>query len=151
MSERMERAEHLTGYRYEDDSDFLRALRVAHAGGENLVKSVFGRVQVAVIGENRRIMLGAILGRALDYALEQLTRREGFGDDFWSRRAAVYAEIVSRLSVRLSSTEDPYAIPTGTVVRERPSLEGQRTTRVPGTSAGTLAFSDSPICQSGVN
>jgi hypothetical protein len=105
MSERMERAEHLTGYRYEDDSDFLRALRVAHAGGENLIKSVFGRVQVAVIGENRRIMLGAILGRALDYAQEQLTRREGFGDDFWSRRAAVYAEIVSRLSVRLSSTE----------------------------------------------
>lgn len=105
MSERMERAELLTGYRYEDDPDFLRVLRVAHAGGENLVKSVFGRVQVAVIGDDRRIMLGRILGRALDYALEQLTRREGFGDDFWSRRAAVYAEIISRLSVRLSSTE----------------------------------------------
>jgi hypothetical protein len=105
MSERMERAELLTGYRYEDDCDSLRALRIAHAGGENLVKSVFGRVQVALIGENRRIMLGAILGRAFHYALEQLSRREGFGDDFWSRRAAVYAEIVSRLSVRLSSTE----------------------------------------------
>src|SRR5581483_10180429 len=105
MSERMERAELLTGYRYEDDSDFLRVLRVAHAGGENLLKSVFGRVQVALIGENRRIMLGAILGRALDYALEQLTRREGIGDDFWSRRAAAYAEIISGLSVRLSSTE----------------------------------------------
>ena len=105
MSERMERAELLTGYRYEDDPDFLRVLRVAHAGEENLVKSVFGRVQVAVIGDDRRIMLGGILGRALDYALEQLTRREGFGDDFWSRRAAVYAEIISRLSVRLSSTE----------------------------------------------
>jgi hypothetical protein len=105
MAARMERAELLTGYRYADDSDFLRVLRVTHAGGESLVKSVFGRVQVAVIGDNRRIMLAGILGRALDYALEQLTRREGFGDDFWSRRAAVYAEIISRLSVRLSSTE----------------------------------------------
>jgi hypothetical protein len=105
MAERMERAELLTGYRIQDDSDFLRVLRVAHAAGENFVESVFGRIQVAVTADNRRTMLGEVLGRALDYALQQLTRREGFADDFWSRRAAVYAEIISRLSVRLSGTE----------------------------------------------
>jgi hypothetical protein len=105
MAKRMERAELLTGYRYEDDSDYLRVLRVAHAAGENFVKSVFGRIQVALIADNRCAMLREVLDRALDYALEQLTRREGFGDDFWSRRAAVYADIISRLSVRLSSTE----------------------------------------------
>ena len=105
MAARMERAEFLTGYRYEDESDYLRVLRVAQADCENLVKSVFGRIQVAVIADDHRAMLGGVLGRALDYALEQLTRREGFGDDLWSRRAAVYAEIISRLSVRLSGTE----------------------------------------------
>lgn len=105
MAARMERAELLTGYRYDDESDYLRVLRVAQADCENLIKSVFGRIQVAVVADDRRAMLGGVLGRALDYALEQLTRREGFGDDFWSRRASVYAEIISRLSVRLSVTE----------------------------------------------
>jgi hypothetical protein len=52
-----------------------------------------------------RTTLGAVLERALDYALEQLKSREGIADDLWSQRAAVYAEIISRLSVRLSGTE----------------------------------------------
>jgi hypothetical protein len=57
MAGRMERAELLTGYRYEDDSDFLRLLRVAHAAGQKFVESVFGRIQVATIADNQRVML----------------------------------------------------------------------------------------------
>lgn len=41
MAPRMERAEFLTGYRYEDDSDWLRLLRVAQAVGEELIKLTF--------------------------------------------------------------------------------------------------------------
>jgi hypothetical protein len=57
MAARMERAELLTGYRYEEDSDFLRVLREAHAVGENLVKVVFSRIQIAVIADERRATL----------------------------------------------------------------------------------------------
>lgn len=105
MAARMERAELLTGYQYEDDSDFLRVLREAQAAGEGLVKAVFGRIQVAVIADERRATLGEVLERALDYALEQLKSREGFADNLWSQRVAVYAEIISRISVRLSGAE----------------------------------------------
>jgi hypothetical protein len=101
----MERAEILTGYQYQDDSDFSRLLRVAHTGADDLVKSAFGRIQVASLSEERCAALRTLLNRGLDYALQQMTRREGFSDDFWSRRAAVYTEVLSRLSVRLGSND----------------------------------------------
>lgn len=103
MEPRMRRAEALSEYRYTDDSDYLRALRVSQSTDETLIERVFGRIPVATIGEERCAMLRSVLARALDYALEQLTIRRSFVGEFWSRRAAMYMEILSRLSVRLDS------------------------------------------------
>jgi len=105
MAPRMERAEVLTGYKYEDDGDYLRGLRIAQAEPKELVETLFGRMRVAMLSEGRCSMLREVLNRALDYSLAQLTRRESYRDDFWSRRCAVYCEILSRLAVRLSQPD----------------------------------------------
>jgi hypothetical protein len=105
MATRMERAEALTGYKLQDDADYLRTLRIAQADTSSLVDTLFGRVRVAVLPGDRCSMLRELLIRALDYSLAQLARREGFGDDFWSRRCGVYCEILSRLSLRLSGPD----------------------------------------------
>lgn len=105
LSPRMERAEVLTGYTYEDDSDYLRLLRIVQSGADDFAAKAFGRIQVARLPEERVAMLYSTLSGARDYALEQLTHRDGFGDDFWSGRLARYTEIISRLSVRLPEDE----------------------------------------------
>jgi hypothetical protein len=109
MSPRMERAEVLVDYKYEDDANFLRLLRIAQSGADDLLERAFGRIQVARLTSERVEMLRITLSRALDYALERLTQRKGFGDDFWSGHAARYVEILSRLSVRFGE-EDAIAL-----------------------------------------
>jgi hypothetical protein len=99
FASRMERAEHLTGHRYEDDTDYFRVIRIAQAK-DDIVSAAFSRVQIARLDNERCSSLRIVLNRALDYALDQLTRREGFADQFWSQRAAVYGEVLARLSVR---------------------------------------------------
>jgi hypothetical protein len=105
MNSRLERAEALTGFKYEDESDNLRLLRVVQSGKDDLLKRTFGRIQVARLAEDTCTLLRRILNRALDFAIQQITFRQGFSDDFWSRRAAVYTEILSRLAVRLTEKE----------------------------------------------
>ena len=105
MNSRLERTEALTGFNYEDPSDYLRLLRIVQSGKEDLLKVSFGRIQVARLTEATCTLLRFVLNRALDYAMQQVAFRQGFSDDFWSRRAAVYTEILSRLSVRLTEDE----------------------------------------------
>jgi hypothetical protein len=101
LSIRMVRSEGLTDYKYNGDGDYLRVLRVAEAEPDEIVNRVFGRVQIGGMPTERCENLRRVLSAALEYALEQITRRERWSDDFWSLRAAAYTEIISRLSVRL--------------------------------------------------
>jgi hypothetical protein len=101
----MQRAEELTEYAYEDEADYLRLLRVVQAGKDDFLERTFGRIQVARLGEDRVAFLRKTLNGALDYSLEQLKWREGFADTLWSRRAATYTELLSRLAVRLGAEQ----------------------------------------------
>lgn len=105
MSSRLEHAEALARSQYEDEADYLRLLRVVQAGSENLLKEAFGRIEIARLTEENFALLRRVLNRALEYALEQIRTRKGFSDDFWSKRAAIYVELLSRLSVRINETE----------------------------------------------
>jgi hypothetical protein len=104
MSSRLERAEAIAVSQYENETDYLRLLRVVQAGSESLLKEAFGRIQIARLSEANFGMLWCVLNRALEYAVDQIRFRKGFADDSWSRRAAIYAELLSRLSVRLDDT-----------------------------------------------
>jgi hypothetical protein len=103
LSQRMEQGDQLIDH--EDDADFLRLLRIIHADGNKALERNFGRVQVANLPSTRVRFLKDTLTRALDYALPQLTRREGWPDQFWSRRVAASTETLSRLLVRAEPTE----------------------------------------------
>jgi len=100
FASRMAHAEQLTRHRYEDEADYLRVLRIAQAN-DDIVSAAFSRVQIARLQNDRCSSLRIVLHRALDYALDQLNRRDGFADQFWSQRAAAYGEMLARLSVRL--------------------------------------------------
>jgi hypothetical protein len=98
LSKRMERAEPLTDYK--NKADYLRLLRVIQAGGKEALERGLGRIQVANLSAEHVLFLRETLSTALEYALAQLTRREGWTDQFWSNRAAMYTEVLSRLLVR---------------------------------------------------
>jgi hypothetical protein len=99
----MERAEPLADY--QNEADYLRLLRIIHAGGKEVLERGFGRIQVANLPPDRVAFLKDTLSKALDYALVQLSRREGWPDQFWSSRVAMYAEVLSRLLVRAEPAE----------------------------------------------
>lgn len=104
MASRMGRAETLTEYKCEDSADYLRVLRVAQSQGDEFINCVFGRIQIGRVPFEICVYLDGVLTSALDFALEQSARREHPIDDYWIRRAAVYAEILSRLSVRFDES-----------------------------------------------
>jgi tetratricopeptide (TPR) repeat protein len=103
LSQRMEQAEQLTDY--QNDADYLRLLRIIHSDGNEALERNFGRIQVANMSQDRVTFLKNVLSTALDYAMVQLSRREGWGDQFWSRRAAAYTEVLSRFLVRAEPDE----------------------------------------------
>ncbi|MGA9127015.1 MAG: SIR2 family protein [Terracidiphilus sp.] len=103
LSKRMERAEPLTDY--QNDADYLRLIRIIQAGGKEALDRGFGRIQIANLSPERVLFLREILSKALDYALIQITRRAGWTDQFWSNRAAMYTEVLSRLLVRAEPAE----------------------------------------------
>ncbi len=103
LSKRMEQGEPLTNY--EDDGDFLRLIRIVHADGNEALERNFSRIQVANLAPERVAFLKALLSKSIDYSGTQLLRREGWSDQFWSRRAAAYTEILSRLLVRAEPAE----------------------------------------------
>ncbi len=96
----MERAEALAENEYKSEEDLLRLLRVLQTGADALLKKKFSRIQVAKLPESQCILLRRMLNRALDFALAQLSRREGYGDDIWGLQATIYIEIIW-LAVRL--------------------------------------------------
>ncbi len=103
LSKRMERAEPLTDY--QDDTDYLRLIRIVQAGGKEALERGLSRIQIANLPPERVIFLRETLSKALDYALVQITRRTGWTDQFWSNRAAMYTEVLSRLLVRAEPAE----------------------------------------------
>lgn len=105
MCDRLERAEVLTDYKYEDEADYLRAIRISQTQGIDFINRAFPRTKVASVPLQLCVNLIRILRGALNYALDQNARREGHFDDFWADRAAAYTEVISRLSVRLSASD----------------------------------------------
>lgn len=103
LSERMERAEPLTDY--QNDTDYLRLIRIIQAGGKEALERGFGRIQIANLSPERVVFLREILSKAIDYALVQIARRTGWTDQFWSNRAVMYTEVLSRLLVRAEPAE----------------------------------------------
>ena len=105
MCDRLERAEILTDYKYEDEADYLRAIHIAQTQGNDFINRAFPRTRIASIPLPLCIKLIQMLRRALTYALDENGRKERPIDNFWAERAAAYVEIMSRLSVRLSGSE----------------------------------------------
>jgi len=103
LSQRMERAESLAAH--EGEADYLRTLRIVQTDQPAALERRFGRIEVAKLPADRLAFLKSTLTQALDYAVEQLTKRQGWLDQFWSHRASVYLEILSRLLVRSEPSE----------------------------------------------
>jgi hypothetical protein len=105
MCDRVERAEVLVDYKYQDEADYLRAIHIAQTQGNDFINRAFTRMRIASIPLPLCIKLIQMLRRALDCALDEDGRKERPIDSFWVERAAAYIEIISRLSVRLSVPE----------------------------------------------
>jgi hypothetical protein len=103
LTSRMERAETL-GFP-KSEQDYLRILRIVQEGAEKLLERVFGRIQVAVLSEGMVMFLRRTVTRALEYSLARISTKRQFLGEFWSQRAAVYIEILSRLVVRATPKE----------------------------------------------
>lgn len=104
LSDRLERADPLG--EDVDDADFLRILWTIQSDGEETLERHFGRLSVAKLDRNRVDWLLDRLSSALAFGLEKLGHRKNWGDQFWSRRCSHYAELISRLVVRV---EEPRA------------------------------------------
>ncbi|WP_187143321.1 SIR2 family NAD-dependent protein deacylase [Terriglobus albidus] len=87
-----------------DDSDFLRIIRTIQADNEAPLEHHFGRLAVARLSEQRITWILEVLTAALRFGLERLKHRKGWADQFWSRRCAQYAEMISRIVVRLDES-----------------------------------------------
>jgi hypothetical protein len=105
MGSRLERAEVLTRYKYSDQADYLRVLRIAQSQEYDFINRVFGRIRVASMPLATCEYLVGVLRPALEFGLDQIARREHPMDDFWCGRAAAYTELLSRLCIRLNETE----------------------------------------------
>ncbi|MGA7155283.1 MAG: SIR2 family protein [Acidobacteriaceae bacterium] len=103
LGSRMEKAEPLIVYG--SDADYLRLLRIIQADQPAAMERHFGRIQVANLPMESVVFLKQVLSGALDYALTQVAKKEGWTDQFWSTRAGLYTEVLSRLLVRSDSAE----------------------------------------------
>ncbi len=95
LSDRMEKADPLGDG--ETDENFLRILRTIQADGKESLERHFGRLAVAKLEMSRVEFLIKVLSGSLMFGLERLQQREGWPDQYWSRRCAQYAEVLSRL------------------------------------------------------
>lgn len=103
LSSRMERSESLAAH--EGEADYLRTLRIVETDQPAALERRFGRIEVAKLPANLLAFLKVTLTEALEYAVEQLTKSQDWHDHFWSHRASVYLEILSRLLVRSEPLE----------------------------------------------
>lgn len=101
LSDRIQKADPLG--EESDDADFLRILWTIQSDGEEVLERHFGRLAVAKLSVVRVEFLIHVLSSALNFGLEKLHVRQGWPDQFWSRRCAHYAEMLSRLVLRLDA------------------------------------------------
>lgn len=102
LSDRMEKVDPLGDD--EDDADFLRILWTIQSDGEETLERHFSRLAVAKLSDDRVDWLLARIIGALAFGLQKLKFKRDWGDQFWSRRCAHYAELISRLVVRVNET-----------------------------------------------
>ena len=102
LSDRIQKADPLGDE--SDDADFLRILWTIQSDGEEALERHFGRLAIAKLPVSRVEFLIRILSSALNFGLEKLRVRQGWPDQFWSRRCAHYGEVMSRLVLRLDAT-----------------------------------------------
>jgi hypothetical protein len=95
----MERAELLSSHL--EFADYLRVLRILGFGEDKLLEAVFSRVRVACLSPALLSELLRVTQRALLFSVAKLTSRDNPFDQRWSTKAAAYAEVLSRIVVRL--------------------------------------------------
>lgn len=103
LTRQVQDAEPLTVY--EHDASYLRLLRIVQTDAPAVLDRNFGRVQIARLSKERLQLLKQRLFGALEYALKQSAKRNGWLDQFWSTRVRIYTELLSRLLVRSEPAE----------------------------------------------